>query len=385
MKILITSPDAILDKSTSTFFDGILDAFDFFLNLDPDYHIAVISARKDSLNKIPAKYHPMHVGTGERGGKILTDQMKDTFKCETGDLIVLGCKDRDLYLASHSKLLLLRAGYAMGNNPTEKIYTKPYGRFIGTPAVLTLFFEKFLTIKRPWYYELQITEATTIYALTNANTFYTSTDEKVLNNKFKDCLKMGNPKYRSVFLLYSTVCSYFIANELENVTYFAVFPSSSGDNEDLNFFKNSIRESYGNRNQNELFIRHKQSIKRHDIPGQNRIANGCDNQFETLHINPYFRHKLKGATICVIDDFTSYGTSCETIRHLLERQGVARIVFIALGKFGKEYHVYNYFLKGDVFTPDYEYQRNDGQKLIQGNINSFANKDFVDSLIELTQ
>ena len=80
----------------------------------------------------------------------------------------------------------------------------------------------------------------------------------------------------------------------------------------------------------------------------------------------------------MIDDFTTYGTSCETVRNVLEKEEVGQVVFIALGKYGKTYLKYDYELKGNLFGT-YTYNRVLVSDMT-GTFNPFANKEFLDSI-----
>lgn len=91
---------------------------------------------------------------------------------------------------------------------------------------------------------------------------------------------------------------------------------------------------------------------------------------------------MKGKIVCILDDFTTYGTSCETARHLLESAGVEKIIFITLGKFGKEYHSYDYQLDGDIFD-SFTYSKVGASRMLTGIFNTNANVEMLNSLNHL--
>lgn len=98
-------------------------------------------------------------------------------------------------------------------------------------------------------------------------------------------------------------------------------------------------------------------------------------------VNPYYLKgkKLKGANVCIIDDFTTYGTSCETARILLQNAGVNKVLFIAMGKFGKSYNRYDYTIIGDVFS-GYAFKQNKRTPMV-GEFNAHnSDRAFIESL-----
>jgi hypothetical protein len=383
MKLLITSPDALIDNETGVFFSGMTDALDHFLNLEAGNTIAVISVRKTALIPIPAKYNPIQIPGILRGNRSLITRIKDDLKLTTADIYVLGCKDKDVQTAANSKLLLLRAEYAITNNPNDKIYSKSYGIGLTRPNSLKIFFDHFYDLGSPWYYKLDVSDKTVFYALTDARTYYKPETEKILNDKFRQCLKEGDKTYRVPFMIYFLVSSYLIVQEMETVDYFGIYPSSKvGDNPDLGFFLQKAGQSYKAGYRPEILQRKSNSITRHTMNPDQRKKDGCNSQFKTVIINPYYRNKLKGKTVCIIDDFSTWGTSCETTRLLLEGVGVKKVIFIALGKFGNDYYKYDYEITGDVFGT-YSYKQKSYGLLPLPPLNKNANAQFLDSLRDL--
>jgi hypoxanthine phosphoribosyltransferase len=119
---------------------------------------------------------------------------------------------------------------------------------------------------------------------------------------------------------------------------------------------------------------------RHNMSPTARVEDGCDDQFRTMVINPFYKDKLAGKNVCIIDDFTRHGTSAETVRHMLKQAGVNKILFIAMGKFKANavYNKYTYKLSGDVYS-GLKYRQVSREQIV-GNINPKANKDFIESL-----
>jgi hypothetical protein len=281
-------------------------------------------------------------------------------------------------------LLLLSARYAIDNNPDEKLYNNNYGIPISSSTALSLFFERFNNVTSPWYYKLDVSPITTFYALTDANTMGKSSDEKDINNKFKMLLKDGLSAYRGPFTNYFLVSIYTIFKVISQADFWGTYPTSSGGSSpDLEHFLIKARQSFGKRTSPEILIRHTSTFKRHEkFAGKinERKADGCNSQFQTMRVNPHFRkdNKPRGKTVCIIDDFNTYGSSCETARYLLESLGVAKLVFITMGKFGKIYCKYDYTIAGDVFG-SYTFQQK-GYSELTGAINTRSNIGFLESI-----
>jgi hypothetical protein len=382
VKLLLTTPDALIDKN-GDFFPGILKILTDF-NADKNQGIVVVSGSGKGLKHIPKEFHPLKIRRDLRGSPKLVDWLKKELKVETSDIIVLGCKNEDVYQAANSKLLLLRADYAEENNPGAIIYKNQYGIPIAGAKNLQNFFETFKQFGGSWYYTLKVSPKTTIYGLTNANTINRTTKEVELNESFKACLKDGDKSLRIPFLIYFLVSTYAIVKEFETVDYWGIYPSSGvGGNQDLEYFKDKARESYKGVSKEPLLIRTTKVGKRHEMGRSDRISDGCNKQLDTIRLNPFYENKLEGKTVCIIDDFSTYGTSCETARALLEKAGVAKLIFITLGKFGKEFYQYSYIINGDPFGK-FTYKKAKPLTL-NGKFNTAANLDFIKSLALLMQ
>ena len=384
MKILITNPDALIDADTGKLFEGIEEVLDKFNEVDGQQTF-VISVDAAKLRNIPESMKPVHVPGTFRGGRGLIDRLQTIFKINISDILVLGCKQIDVGLAANSKLLLLRADYAEKQNSGELIYRNHYGIAIKDVTALQLFLDKFLPIKKPWFYKCDVSAKTVIYSLTNANTNqYRDSDIVKISTKFQNHLKNGDDSFKEEFLVYFLVSTYAIVKEFKKVDYWGIYPSSStATNEDLQYYKEKARQSYECRTPHPVFIRQKATSKRHMKSTERRLEIGADEELETIRINDYYQNKLKGATVCIIDDFTNVGSSCETARALLEKAGVAKLIFITLGKFGKIYKAFEYTVHGDPYG-EFTYERGE-DKMLTGEFNNASDLQFIASLGEIVK
>jgi hypothetical protein len=67
MKVLITSPDALIDNETTDFFEGVIDALNQFLAKDDKNMVLVISVVKERLESIPENFETLHIARIYRG------------------------------------------------------------------------------------------------------------------------------------------------------------------------------------------------------------------------------------------------------------------------------------------------------------------------------
>ncbi|MGS5802341.1 hypothetical protein ACVENB_14100 [Staphylococcus aureus] len=124
-----------------------------------------------------------------------------------------------------------------------------------------------------------------------------------------------------------------------------------------------------NRSNEEILIRTKSTLKKHHSSARSRNENKCQSDFDSMKINDYYKGKLQGATVCIIDDYTTYGFSAEAAKNLLLQEGVEKLIVITLGKFGYDYNEVNYNLTGNLYEEGYSHQfiSTQNHKLIPNN------------------
>ncbi|GHC57641.1 hypothetical protein [Ulvibacter litoralis] len=384
MKLLITSPDAIYDWYNETFFNGIIDALNSFRDASDDNEIVLISNHESKLKIVPKNFTAINLSPYKRlrkSPKLITIISKK-LGVEFEDIIILGAKDDDMILAANTKLILLTAVYAQINNFEDRIYKDKYGIAIHDNIRLQYFFDHYIDIVKPWFFSYDISDNCKIYGLTNAMTgLMANSTEIQICNHLKKHLKDGHDEGQNPFRIFSLLSAYRIFPEIDDIYLWACYPTSTGlPDEPLLAIKEILRKSFGSRASKDLFIRHKPSPKRSNQGANTRANQGCDNQFNSIHLNPYYKGKIEGKSICIIDDFSTHGTSCETVRHLLNHAGVSKVVFIALGKYKVTYKTYDYTLSGNVYDSTYTFQRNGTYTENHGVLNNDSSGELLDSL-----
>lgn len=384
MKLIITNPDALFDKASNHFFPNIIETLLYFKSLKEDYRVVAISNHAQSLSIMPDGIETLNLSTNKalRRSPKLIEYISAQLNINFEDIIVLGSKDDDMILAANARILLLTADYARNNNPHDRIYTDGYGIGILSVDRLKYFFDHYLNIDEPWFFSHSVDESFTLYGLTNAMTgFMRDNNEIEICDHLRNHLKDGFDKGKSPFRIYSLLSIYRIFKEIKDINYWAYYPSSDGKpNDALNSIKDILRKSFGSRTVHDLFIRHKVSVKRNRLAPDVRSLDGCNSQFDSIYLNPYYNGKIKGRNFCIIDDFSTHGTSSETVRHLLKHAGANKVVFITLGKFKYTYKLYDYTLEGDVYSPNYSYTRNGNYTEVRGTINNKNSEEILNSL-----
>lgn len=272
--------------------------------------------------------------------------------------VILGFSDDDLYIASNTKTLLLAPEWV--NGVSESV-TK-YGVHIKNVEILRSML-KVIKNQSSWYYRLKLSDKSSLIALSCANDNWASNDEQVVIDHFRSALKTGTKEYRDA-LLFHFLSGVTQSDELRKIDIWAAMPSSKGrPSEILLEFKEHCRYLTGKRLKEDLIIRNTPTKSSHLTNSNYRwLSVDASKHFDSMNINQCFHGKLNGKVVCVIDDYVTYGTTTEAVRALLESAGVARIIFVSIGRFMRgstgTYKHEEYELVGDVYSPGYEYKLN---------------------------
>lgn len=205
----------------------------------------------------------------------------------------------------------------------------------------------------------------TVVSINNANTMYKPDEEVRIKNIFEKNLKANDDsrEHKILLLLLFQIINKIISDRMfDSVEFWGTFPSSTYGKVDTsaNFLKEAIRVIVNGKPRakagipTEIFIRHKSMQSKHNS-GSIRLSNKCGRDFDTLILNPILRGKLRGKTVCIIDDYITNGYSAESAKHVLFKAGVDRVIFLSMGKFGKRYFQTSYQINGEVIEPAYPY------------------------------
>lgn len=351
---IIVSVDLILE-------DGIID-FDFYnLYLEFNKKFVFLFVTRDQWKQNLIK----HI-LGETTYVFDRVQIRDVVtRLQSTDsyLISLGFKDVDYVLAQNNKFIFLRGDWKNPNFGEKFEKAKTYGILVSC-EVLKLVLTMVLNHEK-FYYHLNINETTEIFSILDPRNYYAdSFEEKKMISAFENILKRDSEDYRSILRLLFLI---MITKEkkFKEVNYCSPYPSSSGKaSNNMYIIEKDIRRILGIRGKGvvgglgDILIRYRSVPKSHHLGDSARIP--CDRHFDSIYINSEYQKKLKGKTICIIDDYTTHGTASEVARNLLKNTEVKNIYFLTLGKFSKygrvDYNYQEYNFIGNIFSPDYRYE-----------------------------
>jgi hypothetical protein len=387
MKALITSPEALLHPGTNTLNQELVDCLHDLVKKESLEGIIILSSNRGQLRLMPQE-KPFFPFPTARGTKMRKNFIQKFIEANPGvltshhDFIVLGANDGDAVMCFNNNTILLSARWLTPTTKNTKIFK--YGIPIESSQELCEFLNRYLSISEHYFYELEgIDDTTSLYALVQSNTMGRMPEKlRRVKTAMIGMLK-GNREQQQELAHYLLLSMYNKLDVLTEIDYWAIYPSSSAGeyNEFVSLLKEDLRLLYNKPAHPEVFERHTDSTKRHHLSSGARVSQACSTQFATIRLNPYYKEKLEGKTVCVLDDFTTTGSSCETARHLLNQVGVEKVVFITIGKFGRDYTRHEYTLDGDVFG-DYTAQLQ-GSTTLSGNINTSATEEIGSILSDI--
>ena len=355
-KIILLSSKVVWNAATAGPHPGIVDAINAVAAAGS--HVALISRHGEPpwfKQLFPTKTaHIFHVvdvtrGDGQVVQRVITGNPE--LKLSLDDFIVIGATDKDMHMAANARVLLLQPLWVPDREAAMHEYGVPFKAPADLPHVVEL-----LTGKVPWFFEHDDGFAS-IRALTNANTAYASSQAIAeLATSLKVYLKDEHALRAGLQL--HLLSSIYKTPELcvkGAIDVWGYFPSSSSKNDDAELMAgitHRVRQPLKVLTAKlgaPLLIRHTASAKRHvGGAGSRTDATG---QLTTLHLNPAYKKKLKGATVAVLDDFTTYGCSFGVTTALLRAAGAKRVHCIAIGKYGSQLRSYPIRITGDPFLP----------------------------------
>lgn len=382
MKALLTSPNVLFHYGTENPNEELIESLRELHHEGILAEIGIFSSDQGKLDLLPKKppFYPLlspRKSDRRKPGFIekFIEHNKEVLSTPR-DLIVLAGTESDALMCFQNKLLMLSARWLPENDDTKKVHG--YGIGVDSPQAVSDFLHRFLILSENYYYSIEaVDDVTSLYSIMNANTkaHWIPEDEKNASAGIRAILKEGSDLSRTV-AHYFLLSMYSKLEVLREVDLWTVYPSSGAKeyNPVLLNLKNELRLTFGFRAKEDLLIRHTSSPKRHTMRKMARAKIGCSTQFDTIIVNPKMKGKLAGKTVCIIDDYTTYGSSCETARHLLKEAGVAKIIFITIGKFGREYYKYDYTIQGSVHK-DYTYKLNAAPQQLWGTIDNSSSKE----------
>lgn len=302
-----------------------------------DNEIAQLTGRGLSYKKVQGrqKGHPIK-------------EVADDLGLKSHDVLVLAINDTDMQMAKVGGAILIEAAWS----------THPRVAGLGIKVDSMDQLREVINVTRgwtgQWWYEGR-GASYSVRALVDVSSHqYVSNDQAVFGRMVTNTVKNGG--VRLTALLGVTCRSLLMDNILKGSLFWGVYPSSSSVNDDtevLSDFVQRLRTTvsgvhYAKRGE-PLFVRHTASIKRSRSGSGDRTDPA--NQIETLHLNPEYQKQLKGRTVIVVDDCTTYGVSFAVAAAFLFKAGVRAVYGVALGKFGNKLTHLQITIDSDPFLP----------------------------------
>ena len=300
-------------------------------------------------------------------GAFTRNTIKESLKEKRNELgiVILGVVKEDAFLAFNHKIPLFKAkDYCLdlGIEIDNKVGT--YGIELSSTDDL-IHYMNIISENISPYLQHSFSDEYIMISLFNANTkgYQTREDieykeeiQRILKENYS--VKIDKTKMLNLFN-FLLLSEYFNNPILKEVKYWGTFPSSdkSNDNTTISYIKEVIRKVINTNGSNEeILIRTESILKKHHSSTRARNENKCQSDFDSMKINDYYKGKLQGATVCIIDDYTTYGFSAEAAKNLLLQEGVEKLIVITLGKFGYDYNEVNYNLIGNLYEGGYSNQ-----------------------------
>lgn len=301
-------------------------------------------------------------------------------------------KEVDFHVAVNCKSLFIVPTWIPVDEKSEY-----YGVHVDTPEQLFKFIRA-LNNQKNWYSRLEIQQNEICFSLMDARYGYfaKSKEEREILIHFQNLLKENKSRNYYEILLYHFLAGMTNTTLFDDIELFGMIPSSDCTlNEDMYKFMTQVRYIKGKRlpknrmEDDNLLIRHTPKRKAHNAysPMQRCILGAVD-EFSTMCINPEFKNKietLKKAgrfNVLIFDDYVTHGNTFNAVRNLLEAIGVNKIIFVALGSFGKTFKKVDYKLTGSVYKPEYGYEVISREILSDFEIENLA-KDEVAELYDI--
>ena len=264
------------------------------------------------------------------------------------DALVLAFNDADMQMGKNGGGILVAAGWSTDAK------VKSLGIQVASPQELA----DVIALTNGWAGEWWYRGDGPLYnvrALSDLSGYMKPYDVAAFAKSLTQTVKNGGARLLSLLTVTSRSLLFDGAGTQDGLLW-GVYPSSKSANNDtevLSAFTHGLRTTVSRahmaRRGAPLFIRHTPSAKR----SASVVVDRTDptDQLLTLHLNPDYKAGIKGKTIMVVDDCTTYGVSFGVAAALLRKAGAKSVTGVALGKFGDQLRHYDIDVLADPFQP----------------------------------
>lgn len=351
-KVLLLSLDVIDDLYDTDNFNRFIECLN---NIAKDNIVAFVSHDVHRLKSAKNRY----IQCNENYKFILRSDLKNLVsRVGKNYFIFLGNRNQDCITAVNNKMLYLCPSWT-----TEiEDKAKKYGIKTDNEVQLLEIIET-VNNQNSWYSSYVLEDGSIVLSLMDgAYKYYSKSPiEKEMIENFEKVLKLGTRTTYFDILLYHFLAAISNDNSVFNdVSIWSIFPSSSCKlNQEMFEFKERVRymtnvkEPKRTMTFNNLFIRHTSVPKSRNTDRGIRYSNGATKHLDSIHLNPEYKKRIEGSTVCVFDDFLNFGNSFEAARNLLKHAGAEKVILVSLGKFRNPYIYQEYEITGDIYTTSF--------------------------------
>ena len=348
-KLILVSTDVLWDAEAKCPYPNIVEGLKQTVQMGMQIFLVSIHTEPTWLSKHFSGVTYCPCAAKDRKTGVIIDRLLESNKAKGlthADIVVLGAKDEDFFMAVNRQTLFIRCDWAK----TERDRAEGYGIPLADPLLIPRLVQ-LLEGKAPWYFQY-VSADLSVYALTDAGTINLAYGPTLsLVNELRAYLKQGQVHRKAAFQVH-LLSSLYATDVFREVDVWSCYPGSDSQNdgsEVMHEFCTLARTAFKKRTRGPLFIRHKASPQRH--AQRNVSRTDPKSQVETVHLNPVYRGKLNGKIVAVLDDFLTYGVSFGVAAALLHNAGVKNVICVAMGKFGGQAKVYPIEIQGDPFKP----------------------------------
>lgn len=284
---------------------------------------------------------------GRQDGSVIKG-VASKYNLEPYDFLVLGGSNEDVQMAKNGGAVLVSAGWL------PPVPSAGYGVSAGSIDDFREISNLVAAWPGAWYFE-GTEDRYSVNVLADVSGKNVTTAQASWANRIVNIVKGGHPRLQALLAVAArSLLRSGIARQSD--VMFGLYPSSNSSNDDsdiLSDFTHRLRtttvRSHFAKKGTPLFVRHTPSTKRSRAGSIDRTD--PSEQMQTLHLNPYYRNKVRGRNVVIIDDCTTYGVSFGVAAAFLRAAGAKSIRCMALGKFGNQLRYYAIDEIVDPFAP----------------------------------
>lgn len=345
MLLLLTSGEAVAPRGVPD--SSFLDALEAIQATGTPVGIVSNHQQPDWFAPLAKKGVTFVHQVGRQDGQLI-HYNASRFGVQTHDVLVLAATREDVMMGKNGRGVLVAAP------SSQQVEVRALGISIRHAADLKAVVALSVTWQGAWWFSAD-TPTYRVRALCDLSSKGQQALSQVdFSQRVTSTVKSGGPK---LMALLTVACRSLLRDGVADVgqQMWGVYPASASQNNDADTLcdlthrlRTTVSRVHFAERGRPLFVRHTPSVKR-----STSTSNRTDpsNQVETIQLNPYYRNKIRGRNVFVVDDCTTYGVSFGVAAAFLRKAGAITITGVALGKFGNQFHHFDISIKTSPFAP----------------------------------